>query len=227
MVGIFDSGAGGEEALRELRIISPMADVCFFADRANAPYGTKSADELVSLTESGLYRLLAAGADPILIACCTASTIFDRLPEELRRISIPIIDRTAEAAVLATENRKIGVISTEATYRSRAFCEAIGRLCPSAVVTSAFSGELVALAERIRGGRAPAREDMAIIEQALEPLSGKGIDTVILGCTHFSRFEKTIEKILGARSVNSARVGAMALASFMKEEGGCGLIHKI
>lgn len=212
MVGIFDSGAGGEETLSEFRKMRPDADVCFFADRENAPYGTKSRAELDYLVERGLGKIKDFGASRILIACCTASTVFDGLPSELRKISIPIIDKTAQAAILLSQGKRIGVISTEATYNSGAFVKALRGLCGCAYVLPAYSGELVSLAEAGYSDENLGSEHLDAIRRALVPLAGRDLDTVILGCTHFSRFEKTVEKILGVRTVNSARVGAMALA---------------
>ncbi len=215
MVGIFDSGVGGEAALAELRLLRPHSDVCFFADRKNAPYGTKSQAELVDLVSSALEKLAARGAAPVLLACCTASTVYDLLPERLRRGAIPIIDRAAEAAVMASLRKRIGVISTEATYRSGAFVDSIGRLCKGAYVAATFSGELVSLAEAGYSDENMSPDCMCRIREALMPLSEENIDTVILGCTHFARFEKTIEKILRIRSVNSARIGAVALSAMI------------
>ena len=134
MIGVCDSGEGGVVAVEELRAISPTVDVCFFADRKNAPYGTKSPDELLSLLRADINRVRDAGADEVLIACCTASTVYCRLTEEERRGVYPIIAPTAKAALEKTKNGCIGVLATEATVLSHAFAREIKRNEPNARV---------------------------------------------------------------------------------------------
>ena len=202
MVGIFDSGMGGLLALAELRRIMPDADVAFFADRRNAPYGTKSREQIVSLAKRDIDILRAFGAEDILVACCTASTVYEDLPDGYRRGVIPIIDATAYAAVAASESKRIGVLATEATVRSGAFSSAIGRFCKRAFVRCLARQDLVYAVER--GADADAS-----LEDALR-LFGD-VDTVILGCTHFAAFEEKIKK-KGFTAVNSARIGAEMLS---------------
>ena len=85
MVGIYDSGSGGEEALAFFRKMRPNIEVAFLADRKIAPYGEKSEDELIPVIEAAIGRLLSAGCDKILIACCTASTLHGALCEKKRK----------------------------------------------------------------------------------------------------------------------------------------------
>ena len=91
MIGIFDSGVGGFNALFEIRRRLPFADIAYFADEKNAPYGTKSEDQLLKLVKKDAEILKGIGASEILIACCTASTVFERLNEEEKRNLTPII----------------------------------------------------------------------------------------------------------------------------------------
>lgn len=95
MVGIFDSGMGGEFALREFVSLCPNERAELFADRENAPYGTKSEPELIRLVKRDIDILRSRGAERILMACCTASTVYPLLPSEYQRAVIPIIDRRA------------------------------------------------------------------------------------------------------------------------------------
>ena len=91
MIGIFDSGVGGFSAYRTVRRMLPRENILYLADRKNAPYGTKSKDEILSFTKNNIKRLSAMGAERILIACCTASSVYDLLSEEEKEISLPII----------------------------------------------------------------------------------------------------------------------------------------
>ncbi|MBR2651127.1 MAG: aspartate/glutamate racemase family protein [Clostridia bacterium] len=210
-VGIFDSGVGGLASLEYFRTMMPTVDTVFYADSENAPYGTKSEEELISLVTADIGLLLSLGAERVLMACCTASSVYDRLDEKYRAVAVPIILPTAIGACELSQTGRIGVLSTEATRRSGAFVRAIKRIRPDAEVISASAGELVALAEAgACDGNLGAR-GYRILRDALSPFVGSNIDTLILGCTHFGRFGESVERILGVRTVDSAREGARAL----------------
>lgn len=219
MIGVFDSGRGGLYALGELRRLKPMADIIFFADEANAPYGTKSEGELLALVSADIEKLTAAGAQRVLIACCTASTVYEKLPERLRAVSVPIIEPAAERAVKISRNGRIVVLSTEATKRSLAFDRALKSLMPGADVLSVAAPMLVTLAERGACDGALTIKDEKLIEKIISPIKDFGADTLILGCTHFAYFEREMENILGIPTVNSALVGAEEMAKITSEEG--------
>jgi glutamate racemase len=211
MVGIFDSGKGGEAALSSFRKMRPTCDVAFLADTDNAPYGNKSEDELISLVCNDIERLVVLGASVVLMACCTASTVFCRLPEKFRRISIPIIDPSAKMACRVSKNGRIGVLSTERTMKSGCFAREIKRLRQGSEVISVAAPELVTLAERRAFEKDLSADEEKLIDNALSSLIGTGIDTVVLGCTHFSYFEEYIGRKLGVRTVNCAVIGATEL----------------
>lgn len=218
MIGVFDSGAGGRFALAELRRLCDKVDTVFYADEKNAPYGCKSEGELTELLRAAVGRLSDAGARLILIACCTASTVWDRLPEVYKKISVPIIEPTARRAAAITQCGRIGVLSTKATRRSGAFREALLTLgCSEPVCISA--PELVELAESGARDGSLTDRDKGIIYRAAAPLLDADVDTVILGCTHFAYFERELAKVLGCATVNSARVGAEHIAEYIKNEG--------
>ena len=213
MVGIFDSGAGGELALQYLRGLRRNADIAFFADRRNAPYGTKSREELIGLVMRDIDILREHGATDILMACCTASTVYSELPENYREGVIPIICATAEYAVRSSVNKAIGVIATEATVRSGAFESELRSFCGAVRVLSHAAPELVSAIESKKG------VDSVLLERELAFLDGGGTDTVILGCTHFAAIESEIRK-RGYNTVNSARIGAEMLACRAAEGRG-------
>jgi len=217
LIGVFDSGAGGLFALAELRRLSPTADIAFFADTENAPYGSKDTKELIRLVTEDVKRLVSFGCERVLMACCTASTVHGFLPDRYKNVSVPIISPTARAAVSASKNKRIGILSTEATEKSRAFVEKISEYEPKAVTVSAHAPELVALAELGECDGQLSREGQKTIEKSVSIFRGTDIDTLILGCTHFAYFENTIKNILRVNVVNSAREGAAfmhSLASF-------------
>lgn len=206
MIGVCDSGEGGRVALEDLRALAPMADLCFLADRENAPYGTKSPDELLSLLRADIRRVREAGADEVLIACCTASTVFDRLTKEERRGVHPIITPTAKAAAAATKNGHVGVLATEATVASHAFSQAIKDILPEATVTEIAAQRFVDYVER-------GRIDREDVRKTVEKFHEADTDTLILGCTHFPRLSEIIaEYACGITLISSALEGAKEIA---------------
>lgn len=220
MIGIFDSGAGGLNALRELRRLLPEADIVFFADRENAPYGTKAPDTLVRLVERDIEILKNSGAEKILMACCTASTVYHKLKEESRRICVPIIEPTVKRALKVSKNKKIGVIATERTVASKAFSKAILSRGTNAEVFEVAAQKIVAIVENgSRDGRL-TRDEKRIISEALLPLVDTGIDTLILGCTHFPHLRCEIAGLLpGVELIDSAKEGAFEISKKASPEG--------
>lgn len=211
MIGIFDSGVGGFNSLYEIRRLLPRADIIYLADRKNAPYGTKSRRELISLVTEDIRRLVKLGATKILIACCTASCVWDSLGEEDRRISLPII-RPAAYAAACTAKRGVTVIATEATVKDGAFEREIAKYSPLPVQEIATQ-ELVSLVEGgCRDGRV-TEKDMKILSAVAEKIKKTNADTLVLGCTHFSHLEKVLSALTKMKTVSPAREGAHIIAA--------------
>lgn len=210
MIGVFDSGLGGLCSLSELQKRMPEEDKIYLADRKNLPYGTKSEKELLPLIKRDISRLRDYGCRKILIACCTASTLYPSLSEEEQKVALPIIFPAARAAV---GSKKTAVIATERTVKSRAFSKALSIFCDSAV-TEIPAGELVILAESGEAdGRLSKKGEETLLSVAKGVLTAEA-DTLILGCTHFSHFEKSLSEILpGVKIISAAREGAFALVN--------------
>ncbi len=209
MLGIFDSGAGGLIAYRDVRAALPHEDIVYLADRGNAPYGTKDKDELIRLVTNDIMRLRSYGCDKILIACCTASTVYPHIPRELWDGVIPIISPTALAA---RGGRRISVIATRHTVRDSAFSRALHEISDSCYVSEIEAGELVTLVEE--GGRDGYLDinQKITVENIVKKIKAQDPDTLILGCTHFSHLEASFgEHLPNVRIVSSAREGAKAL----------------
>ena len=220
MIGVFDSGVGGLTALFELRRLLPRTDMIYLADRKNAPYGTRSEDEILSLAENCVERLTDAGADKILIACCTASTLHSRLTDGARRITTPIIAPAARAAVRVSRGR-IAVIATEATVRSHAFSRAILGEC-ECEVTEFAAQELVPMVEGGATDKKPLTpEQKSILLRVLEPVRASRADTLILGCTHFPHLAGHISAMLPqVQLVSPSLEGALEIAKSTADRGG-------
>ena len=222
MIGVFDSGVGGICAFREIRRLLPRADLVYLADRKNSPYGTKTKDEIISLTSKNIKILRSIGADRVLIACCTASSVYSMLCDEDRAISTPIITPAAELA--SSFGERIAVIATEHTAKSGVFSREISSFS-SAEVFEFAEQRLVALVEDgCRDGRIN-EECEEILMRIGKTVGDINADTLILGCTHFSHLESELSKRCGIRIVSPAREGARALVKMIKtDRRDCGRI---
>lgn len=224
MLGVFDSGAGGLISCAELHRLLPREDVIFLADRANSPYGTKSASEILALTENAVSLLLKMGAQRVLIACCTASSVREELPSALREKTVSVIPRAAKIA--ADHSERITVIGTEHTVRCGCFTKAITEENPHCRVHGIPAQELVQRIENgARDGRVTA-DCAAYLDSLCGIIRKAHTDTLILGCTHFSHLEGELgSRLAGMRLISPAREGAAELATLSANQGSGRLIH--
>jgi glutamate racemase len=218
-IGVFDSGIGGLTVVSAIRELLPGEDVYYIGDTARVPYGGKSPQtiERYSVEIAGL--LLAEGAKMIVVACNTASALaVPRLRKLLRVPVIGVVEPGAAAAVRATRNGHIGVIGTKATVRSKAYERAIRALQPQARVTTHACPMLVPLIEE--GWLDDPITDQ-VIARYLEPLLAGGVDTLVLGCTHYPLLAEAIGRVAGdsVHLVNSARNCADAVKTVLETEG--------
>ena len=201
---------------RALRNLRPTADILYLADAANAPYGTKREAELLPLLMHGIEALFARGADRVVLACITASCLYDRLPHALAERVIPILPFVAEA--IADARGHVGMIATEATVRSDAFTRALLRCGCTRPIARNSAQSLVALAE---AGKTHLSDEgvKEALEGAILPLLYRGVDTLVLGCTHFPYFEPAIRSLYGGLKILSpASIGSAALVRCLPPE---------
>ncbi len=210
MLGLFDSGSGGLNTVRLVKERYPEIDLVYLIDRENAPYGSKTEKEITEITKKNIERLADMGAERVLIACCTASTVYDRLPVWHREMSLPIIEETARAASNMTGNGRIAVLATERTVSSHAFALALG----DCSVLELAAPHLATLIDRGVSDASDPLEKRRATEGLLYGIPC-GTDTLILGCTHFSSLQKTIAKEAKGRGirniVDSAEIAAITL----------------
>lgn len=215
MIGLLDSGMGGENTLKELRKLSPLTDAVFLKDVKNAPYGTKTREELIRIVDSNVRTIAKMGAPRVLIACCTASAVWDGLSDDVRAISIPIIDKVTECAEKTARTGRIAVMATSGTVKSGAFAKRLGKLQGPQIDAQV----LVGMIDRGLSDINVTSYERKLIRQLLLPLDGSGCDTLILGCTHFPSLERAIlteAKEFGIKyTVSSSRAGAEALLPFI------------
>ena len=217
-IGVFDSGIGGLTVAAALRDLLPSENIFYLGDTARVPYGGKSQStiERYSVEISGL--LLAEDAKAIVVACNTASALaVPRLQQLLKVPVIGVIAPGAQAAVAATRTGKIGVIATRATIYSRAYERAIHAINPDLQVVAQHCPLLVPLIEE--GWLDDPITDQ-VIARYLEKLVRDGIDTLVLGCTHYPLLRPAIKKFVGSEIelVDSAQNCALAVRSLLKAD---------
>lgn len=210
MIGVFDSGLGGLCALRHLRKMLPDADLLYYADTAHLPFGTRTEREICAYTRRALTLFRSCGADAVLIACGTASSL---VPGKCKaEFPFPVFDVLHPAACAAAATSpfgRIAVAATVATCASGAFAREIRLRRPEVSVLSLPCPALVLTAEEGVTGE----ERRCAVREALDPVCAFRADTLVLGCTHFPLLRATIEALYPyLRIVDAAEEGARRLA---------------
>lgn len=195
-IGLFDSGVGGLSVAREVYRQLPAESTVYFGDTAHVPYGPRSSKELIHFTGQITAFLQEQGVKYIVVACNTSSSVsLPVLRERCKVRLIGLIEPGVTEALGKTVNGKIGVIATEATIRSGAYEQGLKKLGKDIEVFSRAAPRLVPLVES-------GRIDALCVKEALRvylfPLQQAGIDTLILGCTHYPFLSRQIEDELGS-----------------------------
>ncbi len=193
-IGVFDSGLGGLTAVKELRRLLPGEDIIYFGDTGRVPYGTRGRDTIVAYARQDIAFLLSKNVKTILAACGTVSSTFPI--EESSRLPVlynGVVQAAAKAAMQATQNNKIGIIGTEATIASQSYQQALLSLSPHIQSTSNACPLFVPLVENGHFGTDDPMVQIAA-EKYLAPIQAAGVDTLILGCTHYPLLSGAIQK---------------------------------
>ncbi len=210
-IGIFDSGIGGLTVFKEISKEFPKADIYYLGDTARVPYGNKSKETVIRYSvEAGNY-LKSFGIDALIVACNTASSFaLDTLKNILDIPVIGVIEPGVEMAIRFTRNKKIGVIGTSATIKSGSYknlleknnVQIYQKPCPlfvPLVEEGIIEGQIAEL----------------VVREYLDDLVAEGIDTLILGCTHYPLLKKTIKKIYPHLKIVDS---SQAIAEFLHRE---------
>jgi glutamate racemase len=209
-IGIFDSGVGGLTVFREVARALPREPLIYLGDCARVPYGTKSPNTIVRYSLEAATHLLSRDIKMLVVACNTATAA--ALPALKEKLGIPVIGVVEPGARAAVDRTSgvVGVIATEGTVKSKAYTNAIKALDPDVEVIEAAAPLFVPLAEEGWANTHVARE---VAEIYLEPLIDHGIDTLVLGCTHYPILRGTIEQVVGSavHIVDSAETTAQSV----------------
>ena len=217
-IGVFDSGIGGLTVVSALRRHLPNETIQYLGDTARVPYGGKSAATVKRYSLEVASLLLGDNAKTIVVACNTASALaLPTLQKQLPVAVTGVIHPGAAAAIASSRNEHIGVIGTRATIKSGAYERALRELNPQVRVTARACPLLVPLIEE---GWLETDVTDEILTQYLEPLVADGIDTLVLGCTHYPLLRPAIHRLLrGAVTlVDSAENCALAVRELLERK---------
>lgn len=216
-IGVFDSGVGGLTVARAIIDQLPHESIIYVGDTARGPYGPRSLAEVREFSLEIMDQLVQAGVKAIVIACNTASAAMLRDARE--RYSIPVIEVIQPAvrrAVSATRSGKVGVIGTRATIDSAAYNDAFAA-APHLQISSFACPRFVEFVER---GETSGKEITAVAQEYLQPLITAGVDTLVLGCTHYPLLTGVISYVMGneVTLISSAEETAKDLYRVLAEQ---------
>lgn len=217
-IGIFDSGLGGLTVVHALRDALPAEDLVYLGDTARVPYGPKSPDTVRRYADEICRWLLAQGVKAVVVACNTATAhALEHLRATLPVPVVGVIEPGARAAARATRGH-VGVIGTSGTIRSHAYRRALAALAPEALVVEQPCPLFVPLVEEGWVDH-PVTEQVA--REYLAPMVAAGVDTVVLGCTHYPLLAPVLARVLpaGTTLIDSAAETARETAALLAARG--------
>lgn len=196
-IGIFDSGVGGLSVLRAIRKQLPHEDIIFLGDQEHVPYGPRPIQQVREFSEAIVRYLLSKKAKLIVVACNTASAAaLYYLRETFPRLPFVGMEPAVKPAAEQTQSGVVGVLATPATFQGELYASVVDRFANDITVLQDTCPGLVSQIEK---GELDAPETRLILEAALMPMLEKGIDRVVLGCTHYPFVIPLIEEIVGPR----------------------------
>lgn len=194
-IGIFDSGVGGLTVLRAIHQLMPDEPLLYLADQAHVPYGSRTLAEVRQFSAAITRFLLDQGAKLVVVACNTASAAaLKYLRQAFPAVSFVGMEPAVKPAAESTRSGVVGVLATPATFQGELYASVVERFASGVKLLQHTCPGLVA---QIENGELEAEETYRILEQALRPMLAQGIDTVVLGCTHYPFVIPLIQRITG------------------------------
>lgn len=196
-IGVFDSGLGGLSAVKAMLRYLPEEDIVYFGDTGRVPYGSRSAETIERYAAEDIAFLEKFNCKLIVAACGTVSSVAKNALSAAKEPLVEVVTPACAAAVKATANKRVGVMGTTATINSGAYARTIKQMDPEAEITAVACPILVSLVENdwIDSDDKIAFE---IVSRYIQPLKENGVDTIILGCTHFPHLAPVISKAAGS-----------------------------
>lgn len=217
-IGVFDSGLGGLTAVKQIMKELPNESIIYFGDTGRVPYGTRSKDTIIKYVRGDINFLKSFNVKIIVVACGTASTV--ALPAVRGECGVPIIgvvEAAVAAAVGATKNNKIGIIGTPGTINSGAYESMIAEIDSEIVTISKGCPLFVPLVEN---GHFDTKLTELVVEEYLSDIKEQGVDTLILGCTHYPLLTDAIGRFMadGVTLIDSGAEVAKYLKRYIDED---------
>jgi glutamate racemase len=195
-IGVFDSGVGGLSVLKEIARQFPNEDIIYLADQVHVPYGSRELEEIQRFSIDITKYFIKQGAKLIVVACNTASAAaLYHLREKFPHIPFVGMEPAVKPAAETTESGVVGVLATHATFQGELYSSVVERFAKDVKLIQDPCFGLVAEIEK---GNLNGKETREILENALKPMMDAGIDTIVLGCTHYPFVFPLIEEIVGA-----------------------------
>jgi glutamate racemase len=218
-IGIFDSGVGGISVLRAIRDLMPEESILYFGDQEHVPYGSRSLKQIQNFSEAITWFLLKRGAKIIVVACNTASAAaLTHLRQKLPIVKFVGMEPAIKPAAERTKTGKVGVLATPATFQGALYASVVERFANGVQL---FQDTCPGLVQQIERGNLAGGETERILENALQPMLQQGIDTVVLGCTHYPFVIPLIQQIVGkgVRVIDPAPAVARQTRRLLEEQG--------
>lgn len=218
-IGIFDSGVGGLSVLGEIRKQLPHESLIFMADQAHVPYGPRPLEEVRQFAQEITRFLLSQGAKLIVVACNAASAAaLHYLRQKFPETPFVGMEPAVKPAVEHTHSGIVGVLATPATFQGALYASVLERFAQGATILQDTCPGLVAQIEAGELDTPPTRQ---ILENALRPMLAQGIDTVVLGCTHYPFVIPLIQEIVGTavRVIDPAPAVARQVGRVLADNG--------
>lgn len=215
-IGVFDSGVGGLTVVKQVIKTLPEEDIIYFGDTARVPYGSKSKETVTKFSSQIIRFLLSKNVKAVIIACNTVSSnSYDELTKEFNIPIIEVVTPGVESCIKATRNKIVGIIGTESTIKSGAYEKKLKIIDNEIKVYSKACPLFVPLAEE---GWTDNDISRLTIEIYLKDLLEKGIDSIVLGCTHYPLLKRCIGKVVGenVKIVDPAYATAIKMKEFLK-----------
>jgi glutamate racemase len=227
-IGVFDSGLGGLTTVRELRRTMPNEDIVYFGDTGRVPYGSRSPETILRYARQDIRFLLSKDVKMIIVACNTATAMLAGGLQDLPAPCVEVLTPAVEAACARTRNGRIGIIGTKATIRSGAYERALHAIRPELTLYPAACPLFVPLVEN---GFTEADDPIPRLaaERYLSPLRQAGVDTLILGCTHYPILRPLLRNFMGesVEMIDSGAEAAHAAKKLLESTGLQSLTRKI
>lgn len=196
-IGVFDSGLGGLTAVRQLRRIMPSENIIYFGDTSRVPYGNRSRDTILKYARQDMRFLRSFDLKAVVIACGTVSSnCLETLQTENNIPVIGVVAPAVQRAAALTRNKRVGLVATRASVRSGAYERMFHAMSPEVQLFSKACPLFVPLVEEGRC-RPGDRVIEQVAEEYLAELKDKGVDTLVLGCTHYPLLAEVIGQVMG------------------------------